>query len=139
MNIDFKNFDYRLVATSQKDTESVNRIAGSPSQRIEYNFSTQEDRNGKIIHCFSRIEVSRGDRTSIYQGHSTYLLPFEQNVSRQNDVLREIDEAVFAEFLYQHLSRQTQVIFSDIDDYITIPSIRDLYLTIQQLGDAINN
>jgi hypothetical protein len=67
------------------------------------------------------------------------LLPFEQSVSRQDDAMREIDEAVFTEFLYQHLSRQTQVIFSDLDDYITIPSIRDLYLTIQAHGDAINN
>lgn len=105
----------------------------------DYDFTHRQLDQGFELTVTSQIQIHLLQRNDIllYQGSSNYLIPSEQHISRATDRLQDVDTTVYMEFLFQHLSRQTSIIYSDtFNNYpetqgyiVKVPTLYDLNQT----------
>lgn len=139
MTIDIKNFDYEILGFDQRRPQLLGQPAFHNNSIVNYDFTHRQLDRGFELTVTSQIQIPLHQKNDIllFQGSSTYLIPSEQHISRAADRLQEIDTTVYMEFLFQHLSRQTSIIYADtFNNYpetngyiVKVPTLYDLNQT----------
>ena len=135
MTIDIKNFDYVPIRFDQNKPELIEQTASNENSSITFDFKYRELDKGFELTVLSDIKIPlhHTNNTLSFQGSSTFLIPSEQHIDRQKDRLNEINNTVYLEFLYQHLSRQTAIIYSET--YNNYPETKGYIVKIPSLFD----
>ncbi len=136
MNIDFKNFEYRIIDQYQLSPKEVHEekvVSGRENIRYEFSFKENDDGFHIIASSEIYIPLDANGRFLMFKGNMTFLIPYEQSIEAFEDRLKVIDESVRAEFLFYHLSRQSTIVYAETHRLwgaghnIDVPSIYRLF------------
>lgn len=138
MNIEFKNFNYKILPPYQESPKVVQVDELIPGrEHLRYEFKFDDDNIGFHIITTSQIFVplNNSGRFIMYKSSMNFLIPYEQHIDTMADNLKLIDKSVRAEFLFFHLCRQSSIIYVDTyirngnkDGYnIDVPTLYRLY------------
>ena len=145
MNIDFKSFDYEILGFTQQRPVLLGQPSFRENSKINYDFPKKEQgERGFELQVISQIQIPLQQRNDVlfFEGTTTYLIPDEQYHFEGREHLQGIDEVTLTELLYQHLSRQTAIIYGEtFNQYpetkgyiVIIPCLYDLYQTVLNGG-----